>query len=312
MAIDKISSLGQSIPLPMGPIMREEIDPSRIGNSQNALPAIDLSDQMANGQHVFGLLAKIVSGAIKALPGRLKRDAVWLIPLAVIWLVIWPMKVMFLMKLPGFIASLIHIIIFLTATYNGFLGKAVFITVLSRSLVPLIKNSKKSGLKTTLTRYQQTTNIIKKAVHQNPVTALKTVLFSAGLALAVSVSLTRNNRIDKYFVCVRAAWALFDDLSRGRKNPVVILVLAALRDLPRLFLKKSNPTMRLAYLTITGFSSGLLLAFIPGMMNNSYTSLSGVYAGLVLIIAGLILHFTSQKPAKEPQKAPPSDDKPTD
>ncbi|MDD2534462.1 MAG: hypothetical protein PHC86_07160 [Eubacteriales bacterium] len=273
------------IPLPNGPIVRE-------------VAGLDSAPDISSGPNFFNQILRIVGDAVKVLPNRLKRDAIWLAPLAVLWIALWTINVMALMKLPQALAGIVHLVIFLTATYNGFLGKAVFVTVLSRTVVPFIKSLKKGGLLEKRKRYSRTITIIRQMIKTNQQATLPILIIGAGAALAVSNLLTRNNRIDKYFVCVLAAVALLDDLSHGAGSPVVKLIISGLRDIPRLIGQKSAPTMRVAYLATTGFSIGLLLAFIPGLLNNSYTSPSGIYLGIVVAVVGIVLLIVRKKPTQ--------------
>lgn len=299
--VDNSTLPPQSIPLPTGPVYKETIDPGDLLPSSQPT-SLDSTTALPN-QHFFNIIFNLVQRAIKTLPARLKKDAIWLVPLALIWLVIWPLKVMTLLKMPEIISKAISAIIFLTATYNGFVGKAVFVTVLSRTYVPLIKNIGKGQTNDLRIRYTKTVTIIRKAIALNKQGVLHTMLIASGIGLMASNILTRNNRIDKYFVCLLAAGALLDDLSHGGRNPVVKLFITAMRDLPMLIARKSNPSLSQAYVAITGFSGGLVLAFIPGMLNNSYTSPSGFYMGAVFIVAGIVLAIVK---GKKPSATSPS------
>lgn len=277
------------IPAPTGPVFRETAWP---GTSPDDLGTSDAQ----SGQGLVSLLSSIFSATIKALPHRLKTDAKWLVPLALVWIGLWTINTMAMMQLPSMIGTLAHIAIFLTATYNGFFGKLAFVTIVSRTLIPMIREVRAGGIGKIRARYAQTASILRKMVAQQQRNAQQILLVGAGFGLMASNLLTRNNRIDKYFVCVLAAFALYNDLSRGAGNPVIKLTAAGLRDLPKLAGKKISINQRAVYLSLTGFATGLALAFVPGFLNNSYTSLSGVYAGAVVLAAGIALHFMKQKP----------------
>jgi hypothetical protein len=250
-------------------------------------------------QSFFGLLKGIIKSNLKVLPRRLMKDAIWLVPLAVIWMVLWPLTFNTLMYLPGPIRSLIPIVIFLTATYNGFIGKAAFITVISRTFIPMFRKIRAGQWPAISAKYRETARMLSGIMAQSQRVTLKLFLMFGGLGLIASNVLTRNNKIDKYLVCVLCAIALFDDLSQGAKSPVVKLFSTALRDLPMLAGKTIKVSMNSAYLSLAGFAAGLLLAIVPSVFVTSFYSPAGFISGIVLILAGLGLHLTEGGNAKK-------------
>jgi hypothetical protein len=250
-------------------------------------------------QNFFGLLKGIIKSNLKVLPRRLMKDAIWLVPLAVIWMVLWPLTFNTFMYLPGPIRSLIPIVIFLTATYNGFIGKAAFITVISRTFIPMFRKIRAGQWPAIRAKYRETARMLSGIMAQSQRVTLKLFLMFGGLGLIASNVLTRNNKIDKYLVCVLCAIALFDDLSQGAKSPVVKLFSTALRDLPMLAGKTIKVSMNSAYLSLAGFAAGLLLAIVPSVFVTSFYSPAGFISGIVLILAGLGLHLTEGGNAKK-------------
>ncbi len=285
------------IPVPTGAILRGFSE--RAGQQAESGQTPAGIDAELPTQGFFTLLTGIVLANFKALPQRLKKDIYWLGPLVLLWLILWPIKVMTMLRMPQALNSIVMTLIFLTATYNGFIGKAAFITIMSRTIIPTIKRIKAGELAQIKERYGRTFTLIKNVIKRGRHVAPKIILISGGFGLIASNILTRNNKIDKYLVCLLAAVALVDDLSKGTGSPVVRLVSTGLRDLPLLAGKNLKISMQSTYISIAGFALGLALAFVPGLFAQSYNSPVGFVAGLIILAAGLVLHFTGGKHARK-------------
>ena len=293
----------KSVPTPPKIITRYIPDPEDSKDDLKDSPGVP-SEGNADAlppQSFFSLLKGIVAVNFKALPRRLVKDAIWLGPLLILWFVLWTYPTMKISSLPGPLGTLAWLLIFLTATYNGFIGKAAFITVISRTFMPLIQKVRRGELSQVKEKYGQTAKIIKQIILKSKMVTLKLFLISGGIGLAASNILTRNNKADKYLICVLCAIALFNDLSNGKSSMVVRLVSTGLRDLSFLMNKNLKVTMAMTYLVITGFSIGLLLALLPSLFFNSYVSPGGYIFGAVFIMAGIIVHFIGGKNASKQQ-----------
>ncbi|MEI8216816.1 MAG: hypothetical protein WCF96_06930 [Eubacteriales bacterium] len=250
-------------------------------------------------QSFIGLIKGIVVANYKALPRRLLKDVIWIGPLLIVWVGLWVLSPMQLLYVPGPIKSIVMFLIFLTATYNGFIGKAAFVTVISRTFIPMFKRVRGGEIAEIKAKYRQTASIIKNAIVKSKTYAIKIFLISGGVGLIASNILTRNNKIDKYLVCVLCAVALFDDMSKGNGSQVVRLVSTGLRDLPIMFGQHLKVTMTTTYLVITGFAIGLLLALLPSLFFNSFTSPGGYIFGAIFCVAGVAFHFVGGKNANK-------------
>jgi hypothetical protein len=287
------------IPVPLGAVQFvADTEVEMAEGANDSLPTSKIDGDITR-QSFFGLLIGIVKSNLQLLPRRLMKDAIWLAPLAVIWLVIWPLTFNNLMYLPGPVQSLIGLIIFLTATYNGFIGKAAFITVISRTFIPMLHKIRAGGWPELKEKYRQTAGMLSGIMAKSQRVTLKLFFIFGGIGLIASNILTRNNKIDKYLVCVLGAVALFDDMSQGAKSPVVKLFATALRDLPMLAGKAIKVSMHSTYLSLSGFALGLICAIVPGFFANSFYSPIGSIFGAVLILIGVGLHLAGDGNAKE-------------
>lgn len=246
----------------------------------------------------FVVLFHLVGTNMRNIVSNFKKDMMWLIPLFIVWMILWTIPTMTMMSLPGPIATIIAIAIFLTATYNGFVGKFAYVVVMSRTIIPKIKSIKKNGISGLFAGYGKVIQIVKKSVAINKTLAIKLTLLFAGLGFVASNILTRNNKIDKYLVCLLAAFALFDDLSKGMGNPVVRLFSAACNDIAKLLKKQVTITIGFIYTAIPSFAIGLVLSFIPGMFSQNYDDITGYVAGAICIAGSVVVHFMGVKNAK--------------
>lgn len=238
-------------------------------------------------EKLISVIKEILLTNYRALPKRLLQDAVWLAPLSALWLILWTIPNQTLNRL-GPLGSLASLMIFLTATYNGIFGKAAFVTVISRTILPLIK--KKNPERTAhFAKYGKTLQLIQSMVRKGKTEAMKLILMSGGLGLIASNILTRNNKIDKYFVCLLCSYALFDDMAKGPSNPVIRLVSAGLSSLPMQLGQRLNGNLQTAYIAITGFAIGLTLAFVPGLVAQTFVSPVGIIFGLIVLAIGYFL-----------------------
>ena len=289
---------GTIIPLPTGTL---ELERDYEWDSEEPIGKVEQGGLEGMGemprQGFWKLLKTIVLSNYKSFPKRMLKDVIWVGPLAVVWVLLWTIDAMTLYTLPGPIATLAWVGIFLTATYNGFLGKAAFITVFSRTFIPLIKEIAKGERHSIGVRYKKTWKLIFNLMKTGKLAAAKVMLMSAGVGLIASNLLTRNNKIDKYFICLLCATAIFDDLSKGQGSVVVRLTSAALRDIPMMVGQAVQVTMRTTYLCLTGFAVGLVLAIVPGQFVNSFYSPVGAIFGAIVLVAGIILHFVGGKNA---------------
>ena len=277
------------IPIPSGQIERETTIVLEDGDARTDG---DLGEEILTQEKDFTLafmplLMDVVSSNYRALIGRLKKNFIWLVPLFVVWVFLWTVPMMTWYTMPSGLHKIGYFLIFLTATYNGFIGKAVFLSVISRNFIPMGKQIKKGEGQQVIKRLTKAISITTKALKAGKEHALGLFVTSAGIGLIISNVLTRNNKIDKYFVCLLFAIAILDDLSKGRGNPVLQMITALIRDTRKLVKSKTITTLRTGYIAGTGFALGLSLAFIPGQFANSYTSKVGMVMGAMVTVIGI-------------------------
>jgi hypothetical protein len=267
-----------TFPVPLGPIEKEK--------EKNNLKEKDI--ELPNFSF---LLSSVIKSNYTSLLKHFKKNLYWLIPLFIIWIILWNINDMTLYTIPSFLRKIIMTLIFITGTYNGFLGKAVFLSVINRNIIPMIKSIKNKEFTKLINRYKKVYDIVKKSLKTKEENILGIFVAFMGISLIVSNLLTRNNKFDKYLVCLLLGFSIIDDVSKGKNHMVTKLFLALVKDGKKLIKKDSKTSIRSAYGAATGFASGSILAFIPGLFANSYVSFVGTFLGIVVFFIGVFLYF---------------------
>lgn len=242
-------------------------------------------------EKLWSLLTGILTRNIKNLPKYLKKNWVWLLPLAVLWLVLWIIPMMTRFTFPKTIDSLISLLIFLTAGYNNFLGKALYIGIINSTIIPVFKELKTNGIMSLWGRYKQTTGLIMRSYKTLGRKGIVILLIFAGIGFAFSNLITRNNKIDKYLICLMVGTALFNSLSNGVRDMTIRVVSSAYSLAMRLAGQSNVTTFKYLYAIISAFSLGTVLSFIPGEFSRNYYDYTGYIAGIICILAGVAVHF---------------------
>ena len=283
-------------PIPPPPVMRHihtafetPVDNESQGSSQSIAE-----------DHFFKLLTGIIGRNIRNLPDYLKKNLVWLGPLLIVWLVLWVNPRQMPLGLNLILGAIQNspfagLIIFLTATYNGAIAKAFYIGIVSGTLIPIVKQLKQGQWPQLISKYRQVISIIKQAMSFRQKETLPNLLLFGGAGLAFSNLLTRNNGIDKYFICLLLSFSIFHALSRGTRDMVVRLFSAGYSGILSLFGKSKRPSLKLIYLALSGFALGTSLNFIPGFFKQNWTEPHGYIFGGILMAAGVVLLMSKGK-----------------
>lgn len=238
-------------------------------------------------QGLAGLLKGLVSRNVRHLPRFILKNGLWIAALSALWVLLhsYPTH-----RLPG-IGSLL---VFITAAYNNFVAKALYIGVVNTAVLPAIKKVREDGAKELAERYSRTARATLRAFALlGPLGAVRTLLLYGGIGLVLSNALTRNNATDKYLICILTAYWLFDAMSQGMGNMVIRVFRAGYRDLFR-----QGATLETVYAALASTSVGLLLGFVPGNIGSrSYWDYKGYLIGALCIAASLAIGLAGGKDA---------------
>jgi hypothetical protein len=252
------------------------------------------SEEEKDNTPFFKVLWQIISDNLKNAVQLIKQHYMWLVPLAALW--IWLESISEMSGL--FNNPIIKFLIFITATWSTWVGKAFFTGFIGREIVPFIREIKKVGfwkaLKARGSRLTRTYTVAIKAFVKKGKDAFIIMLCFGGAGMAVANSISRNNHIDKYLVVLLTALGVSFSLSRGLADPVIRLVRAGWRDILHLF-KKDNSKLTVAnlFIAMASFALGLILSIIFAFarLSNNFVDYTGYIIGAVLIAAGLAWYF---------------------
>jgi hypothetical protein len=242
----------------------------------------------------FKVLVKIITDNLKNAVNLIKQHYMWLVPLAALW--IWLGSIPMISTLMN--SPIIKFAIFITATWNTWIGKAFFAGFIGREIVPFIREVKKSGfmnaVKARVSRLTRTYTVAVKAFVKKGKDAFIILLCFGGAGMMLANAISRNNHIDKYLVVFLTALGLSFALSRGLNEPIIQLVRAGWRDIMHLF-KKDNSKLTVAnlFIAMASFALGMVLSIVFAFVrfSNNFIDFTGYIVGGVLIVAGLAWYF---------------------
>jgi len=276
-------------------------------NALSGVIGILTAEEEKDNTPFFKVLLKIITDNLKNAVNLIKQHYMWLVPLAALW--IWLGSIS---ELSGLFANpIIKFAIFITATWNTWIGKAFFAGFIGREIVPFIREIKKVGfwkaLKARVSRLTRTYTVAIKAFVKKGKDAFIILLCFGGAGMMLANAISRNNHIDKYLVVFLTALGLSFALSRGLSEPIIKLVRAGWRDLMHLF-KKDNSKLTVAnlFIAMASFALGMILSIIFAFerFSNNFIDFTGYIVGAVLIVAGLIWYFVGAR--KNQQHAQPA------
>ena len=255
----------------------------------------------------FKVLLKIITDNLKNAVNLIKQHYMWLVPLAVLW--VWLESIPMISGLMS--NPIIKFAIFITATWNTWIGKAFFAGFIGREIVPFIREVKKSGfmkaVKARAGRLTRTYTVAINAFVKKGKDAFIIMLCFGGAGMMLANAISRNNHIDKYMVVFLTALGLSFALSRGLNEPIIKLVRAGWRDVLHLF-KKDNSKLTVAnlFIAMASFALGMILSIIFAFVRftNNFIDPTGYIVGGVLIVAGLVWYFVGAR--KNQQQAQPA------
>ena len=283
-------------PIPTGAI-------DRLGTVSAVIGGRSAPTEGPSDKSFLSLLMGIVVKNIRNAPNLVATHVKWLLPMIFIWMILGTAIRLYL--LPSFIESTLVTIIFLTATYNNFIGKALYAEFIGREVLPFIKKIRAVGARKTLKeytdKYTRTAGIIIKSFREKGQTATYMMLGYGGAGLIFANLLTRNNKSLTYFVCVTTALGIYTSLSRGLGDNLVRLFIALLRDITGLF-KKDQRGLSTAsiYVAMSSFALGLVLDILFWFIrfSDSYTDPTGYIIGGALVILSIVLLIVNANKGK--------------
>ena len=250
-----------------------------------------------HAESVLQVLGEIVRTNLRSLPRFVARNGPWMLPVAVLWILLSSAPALTVMQLPSPVRALFSAAVFLTAAYNGFVAKAAYLGIVSNVVLPMVRDSRRLGLGSALNgrllKYARTFKILENAYRRLRANAMRTFLTWLGVGFAVANFLSRNNKIDKYLVCFMGAVGILEAMARGLSDPTVRVMRALLHDASRLTGGGANRLVSVEEVLVSmagaaaGLAGSITFAFLN--MTNSFWDPTGYIAGAVCIGAAMAL-----------------------
>lgn len=252
------------------------------------------------------LLRIAASNTATALPKLVKRHWWQLLILAAGWVVlmtvdIWRLKMSYPRWMPlwNLLGPILSLLVFLTAAYNNFVAKTVYATLLFRVGLPMFQRLRREGWHHVAAGFRSLVPSLKENWSQAGVIARALFIAFAGIGLAFSNFLTRNNMIDKYLVSFVLALSLIKALGDGSRSIPFMTARVAGKDFFSLMRRPSPVRNHHLYVSISGVVAGLLGAFVLAFIARGLGGIggkAGYLLGVVAVLAAIALHLAGGRP----------------
>lgn len=237
-----------------------------------------------------------IKAGIKALPNMWKTLAIQLAIVLSVNLILWPLKTFYL---PQGIASLVSLLIFLTATYNNIVPKTIYWVILFTFGKKLFHRIRKNGILKAFGPIFSIVPEFKKAVTVVDQLSWSLLLVGGGIGLMTAnnfASYSRfsgaRNKIDKYFVAIVISFTVSYILGESKNNGIFKFLRLSIQDISTLLKKNIKYSDDHSFLILSGFVLGLLLDAPIILMKMMY---GGYILGALAFIAGIVLLIILQK-----------------
>lgn len=273
--------------------MRKLIPPIPTGKAEKDEPEVDQTRKSdvstdIQSEPFFGLFFGMIKTNLLNIPRLLKNNWKWILPLVAVWFIL---SVIPTYKVPYSIRKIYLFIIFLTASYNNFVAKAIYAGFIYGTGIPLFKEFKKNGISPIIDKYKRTYGVIKQIFMRIGAKAMPIFVIGVGIGLFVSNFLTRNNKMDKYLVCFLTGFIFFKALSQGYGSIQARLFRAFFSDIFKLFRAKSPFNKEFIYVLFSGLSVGFIGSVVSYLAYSKLGDNAGYTIGGIIAFIGIILSF---------------------
>lgn len=235
-----------------------------------------------------------VRNAVGTLPALLKKYG-WVIPLTLfVWTVLGSFdayKLMFSMPTlaPFWMAvnKVVLVLVFLTASYNSFIGKAVYATLVFKVGLPMVGRIRREGFGNVQKSFASLVPNLKSSWAQVGGKSMGLLVFFAGSGAFISNFLTRNNAVDKIAVSLAIALSLMKALSDGPRSIPFMTGRVVMKDLFVAMKKPSPVRNHHIYVAISGLVAGFLCSLPLAVLRKSMGENIGYILGTVAMAAGI-------------------------
>jgi len=233
---------------------------------------------------------------IKSLPKIARQLAIQLGIVLAVNFILWPLDTW---VLPGPLANLASIAVFLTATYNNIIPKTIYWVIVFTFGKRLFGKIRREGFARAIQPMRQIGPEFNKAKAALADKAYSLLLLGGGAGLIIAnnfASYSRfsgaRNKMDKYFVALVISFTVSYILGENQKGPLFKFARLAQQDLSRLFRRTPVAVDAHTYVALTGFVLGLLLDAPLILLKMMY---GGYILGAVCLAGAAVLPFINAR-----------------
>lgn len=232
--------------------------------------------------------------AAGTLPAMIRKYG-WVIPATLfVWTVLGSFDayalVMSIPSLAGlwmFLNKIVLVLVFLTASYNSFIGKAVYATLVVKVGLPLFNRIRREGFGKVSKEFSLLLPNLRTNWALVGGKSLGLLVLFAGCAAFTSNFLTRNNAIDKIAVSLAIAFSLMKALGDGPKSIPFMTGRVVMKDIFVAMKKPSPVRNHHIYVAISGLVAGFLCCLPLSVLRKSMGENIGYQLGVLGIIVGI-------------------------
>jgi len=192
-------------------------------------------------------------------------------------------------KLNGFLAGIVGILVFLTASYNSIIPKALFWVLVMTIGVKLFKRLRTEGFAQIKSDFTGFIPSLRAAWTHLGTQAIMLMGVGGGVGFALANFLSRNNRMNKMLVCYVAAFSIIDALSRGPRGLLFLFAQAAVNDAFKLIKRPAFTALNHTYIAAMGVACGLVGNTLFALIIFDY---GGYLLGAALVAGSVAYHYT--------------------
>jgi len=244
------------------------------------------------------LIRRGMGNVARKVPPLLRKYS-WVIPVVLmVWTVLGSFNAYKLMSsmpalypLWAFLEKIVLFLVFLTASYNNFIGKAVYGTLVVRVIIPFVRRIRRQGFGKVSADFKSLIPGFKTNCAAVGSRSLGLVLFFGGCGAFLSNYLTRNNAADKMAVSLAIAFALMKALNDGKYSLPFVTSRVVMKDL---FVATGRPSPvrnHHIYVAIGGLALGFLSSLLLAILRKPMGENIGYMLGAAAMAAGAAAFF---------------------
>jgi len=281
-----MSQIGQSSKPFIPPLKRDEIEEVKIPQQKSDIKQV--KPELSEPETFAQMILMIVRNGIKYLPAVILRV---LMIVAVVTILNFIVMTIPTYSVQGNSRTLLMVIVFITASYNGVVQRTIFWGILLTVGRRTVLKIKREGFKQVKEDIFRIIPSMKTMKEQASVNFMTFFIVGCGIGFIFANFLTRNNRLDKQSISIVLAITIVGSLIKQGRSLLVMALRLFLKDVIRMS-KTKMVLENTAKVILSGVSFGLLCNLIFAVIK---IDRGGYILGGLLIIGAVILSVVKHK-----------------